>query len=141
LFSINTTSVNNFPLVPSFAHVTCRHLRVVVLFARAVVRVCVRFARVALAVVELFARVAALFACVVLVVVLFTCGVVCTCRPRCFAQCCTSSRVIHMCRCRTRCFLACRAAFAHCPRAIVHRSLIITHVSLINYLFNRRLLE
>jgi hypothetical protein len=57
-------------------------LRVVVLFARAVVMVCVRFARVALAVVELFARIATLFACVVLVVVLFACGVICTCRPR-----------------------------------------------------------
>jgi hypothetical protein len=47
-------------------------------------------------------------------------------------------------RCRARRFLACRAAFAHtarCPRAIVDRSLIITHVGLINYLFNRRLLK
>ena len=61
---------------------------------------------------------------------------------RCFAQCCTSSRVIHMCRARR--FLACRAAFAHiarCPRAIVDRLLIITHVGLINYLFNHRLLK
>jgi hypothetical protein len=49
LFSINTTYVNNFPLVASFVHVACRRLRVVVPFARAVIVICVlsvwRFAR------------------------------------------------------------------------------------------------
>jgi hypothetical protein len=45
LFSINTTSVNNFPLVASFVHVACRRLRVVVPFARAIVVICVLSAR------------------------------------------------------------------------------------------------
>jgi hypothetical protein len=55
---------------------------------------------------------------------------------------CVSHVLFHMCRARR--FLACRAAFAHvarCPRAIVDRSLIITDVGLINYLFNHRLLK
>jgi hypothetical protein len=57
----------------------------------------------------------------------------------------TWSHVVHVSHvlfhmCRTRRFLACRAAFVHiarCPRAIVGCSLIITHVGLISYLFNR----
>jgi hypothetical protein len=67
----------------------------------------------------------------------------------CVRATCRSSRVV---ACDTQVvralshtrFLACRAAFAHivrCPRAIVDCSLIITHVGLINYLFNRRLLK
>jgi hypothetical protein len=76
LFSINTTSINNFLLVASFVHVVCRHLHVVVLFARAVVMVCVWFARVAFAVIVLFA-------CIVMLTRVFralSCALFCVCR-------------------------------------------------------------